>query len=669
MNTPCDDPSHWSRLREQIIGLEERSIRKSYYPELRRRVTELEHFRQLVDRINDLVVSFDLSDNRITDANRSFLLALGCSFDQLPHLSLRDICPDLVIRITEVSEAWNRSDPLVSKPFVTGFRSLEGNLIPVEASFSLNHIQNQMLGIIVAREIGERLRAEKALSFERERFETLLQQAPFGMLLVDQTGRFTYANFKFTEIVGYDLNDVPNGRTWFRRAYPNPEYRKQVISSWKNDLERYRVGEHRPRVFDVVCKDGRKKVIHFIPVNLETGENLVACEDITERMMMEDQLRHAQKMEAVGTLAGGVAHDFNNLLQGIGGYAQLLLMDKSPANPDYVKLKYIEKLVERAATLVRQLLLFSRKADSERRPLDLVGEVASAVRILERTLPRMIEIETHSTGRLWTIQADPVQIEQVLLNLGVNAADAMPDQGKLCIQMQNMTLDIQDVHKHFDARPGNYVLLTVSDTGIGMDPETVKHIFEPFFTTKSIGRGTGLGLASVYGIVKSYGGHIQCHSEPDRGTTFRIYFPAVAAQNADTVPDATDIVTREGTETILVVDDEPDIRNLISQMLRRFGYTVIHASNGEEALRCHAERKESIALTILDLGMPGMGGFRCLQELLHVDAQARILIASGYSADVMVKKALKSGAVGFIGKPYQLTELMNRIRDILDERS
>lgn len=536
-----------------------------------------------------------------------------------------------------------------------------------ETEYDESDIRQLKLLMIGMWRIVQRKRAEDALRLERERFQTLFQQAPFGMVLVDETGRFTYANPRFTDIFGYDLNDVPDGRTWFRSAFPDADYRKQVIGSWLMDLQTHQSGRQRPRTFEVACKDGRKKMINFIPVRIETGENLVSCEDISDRLKLEDQLRHAHKMEAVGTLAGGVAHDFNNLLQGIGGYAQILLMDKTPEDPEYSKLKGIEKSVERAAQLVRQLLLFSRKAVSDCRNLNLDHEVALAVRVLERTIPRMIEISIHSVSRLWAVKADALQIEQMLLNLGTNAADAMPEGGRLTIQTQNLTIDSNEVLKYINVVPGNYVLLTVSDTGIGMDPETVNHIFEPFFTTKGVGKGTGLGLASVYGIVKTNGGHIRCDSEPGIGTTFKILFPAVTTDNADTTKASPVEVPRGGTETILIVDDEADIRDLASQMLTRFGYAVMTAASGEEALVCHSERKESIDLTILDLSMPGMGGYRCLEHLLKTTPKARILIASGYSADASVTKALEFGASGFIGKPYQVTGLLNSVRNILDE--
>lgn len=536
-----------------------------------------------------------------------------------------------------------------------------------ESDYNDSDVRQLKLMMIGMWRIIQRKRDEDALRLERERFQTLFQQAPFGMVLIDKTGRFTCANPKFTEIFGYDLNDVPDGKIWFKNAYPDAAYRKQVVSDWITDLQSHQPGEKRPRTFEVVCKDGSKKIIDFISVRLETGENLVACEDITRRRTLEDQLRHAHKMEAIGTLAGGVAHDFNNLLQSIGGYAQILIMDKTPVDPDYPKLKGIAASVERAAKLVRQLLLFSRKAVSEFRSLHLDQEVALAVRVLERTLPKMIDIDVHSVNRLWSVKADPVQIEQLLLNLGNNAADAMPEGGKLIFKIENLTLDADETRKYVNVDPGNYVLLTVSDTGVGINPEIVNHIFEPFFTTKGVGKGTGLGLASVYGIVKTHQGHIQCKSETGRGTTFKILFPPAPDENTDTGAASHDSVPEGGTETILIVDDEADIRDLASQILTRFGYTIMTAKSGEEALARHTEQNQPIDLTILDLSMPGMGGYRCLEKILRVNPMARILIASGYPMDASVIKTQKSGASGFIGKPYMVAELLKSVRDILDE--
>jgi CheY-like chemotaxis protein len=311
--------------------------------------------------------------------------------------------------------------------------------------------------------------------------------------------------------------------------------------------------------------------------------------------------------------------------------------------------------------------LFSRKDAAERHNVNLSQEIGQVVRILERTIPRMIEIEIYPGSRLWTVKADPAQIEQAVMNLAINAADAMPDGGRLIIQSQNVVVDESNARLHVGTPPGNYVLLTVSDTGCGMDKEILDHIFEPFFTTKGIGKGTGLGLASVYGIVKGHGGYIHCQSRAGQGTTFKIFLPAVGHEDVDITSNPSETTPEGGAETILVVDDELDIRQIASEMLQHFGYTVLTAASGEEALLLHADRKDAIDLTILDLGMPGIGGIRCLNELLAFNPFAKILIASGYLGDDMVKKALDSGAAGFIGKPYQLTELLTRVRSILGE--
>ena len=372
-------------------------------------------------------------------------------------------------------------------------------------------------------------------------------------------------------------------------------------------------------------------------------------------------------MEAIGTLAGGISHDFNNLLQAITGYTQIMLLDKDENDPDYPSLEAIQNAGNRASELVRQLLLFSRKAGSARRPVALNQEIEQTRQILERTIPKMIDIDFHPGGRLWNINADPVQIEQILLNLGTNAADSMPDGGKFLIETENVYLDDDYVQHHLGAKPGPYVLLTASDTGHGMDGETVEKIFEPFFTTKEIGKGTGLGLASVYGIINSHGGFINCYSEIGQGTTFKIYLPAIEHVDTDESTNLVDNAPRGGTETILLVDDEEPIRNFATQALKEFGYTVLTASSGEAAIETYSTNPHGIDLVITDIGMPGMGGHRCFQELIRINPAAKIIIASGYSIDGPIKKTLEAGAAGYVGKPYRLTDLLDKVRAVLDE--
>ena len=393
--------------------------------------------------------------------------------------------------------------------------------------------------------------------------------------------------------------------------------------------------------------------------------------DITDRVkaeqqtkVLQSQLFQAQKMEAVGTLAGGVAHDFNNLLQAVLGYSELMLQRKKEGEPDYADLQKIYQSGKRGADLVKSLLTFSRKVETNYVPVDLNQEITSVRSLLSRTIPRTIRIDLRLSGSLESIKADPSQISQVLMNLGVNARDAMPEGGILTIETTNIQLDEEYCSRHLETKPGSYVLLTVSDTGQGMDKETLSHIFEPFFTTKEPGKGTGLGLATVYGIVKQYGGHITCYSEVGLGTTFKIYFPAIQTAQDLQAPTVKTTIPR-GTENVLLVDDEDDIRDLGATLINNFGYKVITANDGKEALEIYQREGESISVIILDLIMPVMDGRQCLTEILRVNPNAKVIIASGYSESGLVKGAT-TGAKGFVQKPYNMGQLLTKIREILD---
>jgi CheY-like chemotaxis protein len=374
-------------------------------------------------------------------------------------------------------------------------------------------------------------------------------------------------------------------------------------------------------------------------------------------------------MESIGTLAGGVAHDFNNLIHAISGYAQLLLLDKDENDPDYQVLNEIEAATKRAAELTRQLLMFSRKITSQLNPTDLNAQVEKVKLILERTIPRMITIEHQLSNNLKMIQADENQIEQVLLNLAVNASHAMPEGGRLVFETGNTVLDESYCDTHLGAKPGEYVQLSVTDTGLGMTPETVNHIFEPFFTTKEVGKGTGLGLSIVYGIVKNHNGYITCGSEPGKGTTFKLYFPVMDSRlNNGPAEKLETMVELHGEETVLVVDDDTAVLNLAVNMLTRYGYTTLTATSGEEALRIYASDANRVDLVILDLNMPGMGGHKCLQRLLEMNAGLKVIVASGYSPNGSIKAILESGPHEFIGKPFQLKDMLKKVRVLLDRR-
>ena len=519
----------------------------------------------------------------------------------------------------------------------------------------------------ILRNISERKQAEEKLRLSEERFRSLVENAPYGLTIVKSDHSIEYVNPRFTQIFGYGPGDIQSVDDLYEKVFPEAEHREVSEPSRNREIDgdssnKLIQGEHTIR-----CADGQKKTIHFENIYLPEGRRLIASEDVTEKKKLQTQVLHAQKMEAVGTLAGGVAHDFNNLLQAINGFTQLMLLDRSEDDRDYSKLRSIQKTGDRAAQLVQQLLLFSRKVETRHIPLEINQEVEQARKLLERTIPKMIDIELRTVSRLWPVKADPVQIEQVMLNLGSNAADAMPDGGKLIIGTENVTLSEEFTQDHWGAKPGKYVLITVSDSGCGMDKETIEHIFEPFYTTKEVGKGTGLGLASVYGIVKSHDGYISCSSEKNHGTTFKIYLPAIEQPDQDVYDSLDDDAPEGGTETILLVEDEDAVRDFASDALSHFGYTVITASNGEEAVDIYTSRKDLIDLVILDIGMPGMGGFKCLQEIIRIDPAAKVVIASGYSLNEQLKEMLEAGAVGYIGKPYRLTDLLKKVKTVLYE--
>jgi two-component system cell cycle sensor histidine kinase/response regulator CckA len=411
-----------------------------------------------------------------------------------------------------------------------------------------------------------------------------------------------------------------------------------------------------------VVKDDRGRTVKTFGVNQDITYRKKTEE---EREALRDQLLQAQKMEAVGTLAGGIAHDFNNLLQVVLGYSEFMLQCKKEGEPDYDSLQKIYQAGKRGADLVGSLLTFSRKVETKLVPVNLNQEITQVQHLLSRTIPKTININLNFKGNLESIKADLSQIGQVLMNLGVNARDAMPDGGTLTFETTNVQLDEEYCNSHHEAKPGGYVLLTVSDTGQGMDKETLSHIFEPFFTTKETGKGTGLGLATVYGIVKQHGGHITCHSLPGLGTTFNIYFPAIEKERVSKTLTV-EMPIPGGTETILLVDDEESIRDFATALLNNFGYKVITASNGKEALEIYQREGHSISLTILDLIMPVMDGRQFLTGVLRINPDAKIVIASGASEGGPASEARVAGAKGFVQKPYDMRQLLSMVREVLD---
>ncbi len=526
-----------------------------------------------------------------------------------------------------------------------------------------------------ARDISERKLAEEILQAEKERFQSLSEGAPFGMVMISQDGRFKYMNPKFKELFGYDLRDIPDGKTWFRKAYPDPDYRRQVIGTWLTDHTVSKPGAKVPRVFTVRCKDGTEKIINFISVYLQSGETLMTCEDITELKraeealrQTEEQLRHSQKMEAVGKLAGGVAHDFNNLLTVIKGYAELSCIGLEESDPLRINLEEIRKASERAASLTRQLLAFSRRQILDLKIVNLNTLLKDLDKMLHRIMGEDIELVYHLSQDLGMVKTDPGQMEQVILNLAVNARDAMPSGGKLTIETFNVELDEAYSKKHMEVTPGQYIMLSVSDSGIGISPEVKDRIFDPFFTTKEKGKGTGLGLSMVYGIVKQSGGNIYVYSEPGHGTTFKIYLPKIEAEeeNLQLQPESTRTLPK-GNENILLAEDETSVRELTARILREHGYQVFEAQNGMDILNfVKSHREKEFHLLVTDVVMPIMSGKELENHLKPLIPGLKVIFISGYTDNAIVHHGVLMEGVEFLQKPFTHHTLLNKVREVLD---
>ena len=533
--------------------------------------------------------------------------------------------------------------------------------------------------IKLARSVSRLKQIENELRESQEDLKLIVDKSPIILLTsIGAEQVTTYVNPKFYEFLGYTEEEVSEIDTWWRLGYPDEKYRERVKREWTSRVERAVADKTAIEPMEVVvtCKDGSKKTIEWGFVS--TGKkNIVFGMDLTQRKMAEqekdslqERLLHAQKMEAIGTLAGGIAHDFNNLLQIVIGYSQLMLDDDdfpSSYKPDLVK---VAKASMDGAELVKGLLMFGRKAELKMGPINLNQQIRNFKKLLNRTIPKMIEIELKLLNDLPVIRADKTRIEQVLMNLAVNARDAMPDGGKLTFQTSKTFLDDGLLPVDCLSKPGNYVHLRVSDTGTGIKKEALSRIFDPFFTTKDVGKGTGLGLAVVYGIVNQHGGFMRCSSELSKGTVFDIFLPALeeAGQQDDATPEKRRALPR-GVETVLIVDDDETVRTLAAEHLQKVGYRVMEASDGIEALEVYEEFQNEIRIVVLDLIMPRMAGVECLSRLLEINPEIRVIMASGYSEEGSEKHFNDLGARLFITKPYSQRTLLEAVRSVIDRKT
>ena len=534
------------------------------------------------------------------------------------------------------------------------------DMVPDFARSTLESISTQ-IGSVIAR-----VTANTELNKEKERFRVLVEECPFGISLINKDGYYEYINPKFTELFGYTLKDIPTGKEWFEKAYPDSKQRSKAVAMWfqlKNNTAQEKSFQQE---LNVTCKDGSKKTIFFRMVNMEAGQALVLYEDITKTKRLEKQFLQAQKMEAIGTLAGGIAHDFNNLLMGIQGCASLMAVNIDSAHPHFEYLKDIKECVKSATGLTKQLLNFARAGRYEVKQIDMNAIIEKSSGMFART-KKEITIHRKYQKDIWTVDADHGQMEQVLLNLYVNACNAMPEGGKIYLKTENIMID-EDYNTTCRIESGRYIKISITDTGMGMDEATQQKVFDPFFTTKEMGRGTGLGLASVYGIVKHHGGFINVYSENGEGSTFNIYLPASTAETREqeTVNSKKQIL--RGNETILFVDDEKMIIDIGKQMLEIMGYKILTANNGKEAIDIYKKNMDKIDMVILDMIMPEIGGSEVYDRLRKINPEIKVLLSSGYSIDGQATAILNRGCNGFIQKPFSIKKLSKQLKKILDCR-
>ena len=641
---------------------------------------ESEHrLKEIADNMIDMVSLADL-DGSFKYVNSAHKTCLGYEPEFLVGRTIFEVAhPEDVKRI--LAEIATGKETLGVRKLECRLRRADGSYTWLETigTFLLNADGNPREMLFSARDISDRKRAEEALRKSEEKYRLIADNMADTIAVLDLNLNFTYISPSITRLRGFTAEEALERSIG---QVMTPESIQVAFQVLKDEMELEQSGAADPNRTRIVeleeyRKDGSTTWIsnHFSFLRDENGVAvgiLVASRDISDRKRAEEakdrleaQLRQASKMEAVGRLAGGVAHDFNNLLTGISGYTEILLSGVSKGDPMHADLSEIKKAADRAASLTEQLLAFSRKQVIDPKVIDLNELLADSTKMLGRLIGEDVELVFVPGKNLGSVQVDPHQIEQVLINLAVNARDAMPDGGKLTIETTNVVIDEEYVRNRLEAKPGHYVLLTVSDNGCGMPPEVVEHLFEPFFTTKEKGKGTGLGLSMIYGIVQQNRGFIEVDSEVGVGAAFKVYLPAVIGKAESVVKTKKDVLPT-GTETILLVEDEDMVRNLARKVLQRQGYQVLAVERGGKAHELAKDRAVNIDLLLTDVIMPDMNGKQLYETMRALRPDLRVLYMSGYTEDTIAHHGVLEKGINFIQKPFSNESLTRTVREVLD---
>lgn len=649
---------------------EEKSLRQAETRALDALRESEEHYRTLVQHAPEAIVLFDADRGTFVDCNDNALRLFRLTRDELMGSGFADVSPSTQpdgCDSREAAREWVEKTLRGSAPnFEWTYRNSQGDEFAAEvhlvglASPSRKLVRGSIM------DITERKRAEAALRESESRYRALVNNATYGIYWATREGRILYVNPALVQMLGYesaeDLLALPNVTDLYvdrgAREAAFADYhrtgRVDATVAWKR-----RDGKTiHARISGRPAKDPEQKQ--------ECIEVIV--EDVTERMALEKQLAQAQKFEGIGQLAGGIAHDFNNMIGAILGWADLGMEETGADARLRGRFEKIRQQAQRAAALTRQLLAFARRQILEPRNIDLNQTVTETLSLLEKVIGSNIEIRASLAPDLAIVRADPTQIEQVVMNLCINARDAMPQGGTLIIETSNAVID--EVFCSFQPliRPGVYSVLCVSDSGTGMDAATLDRIFEPFFTTKELGKGTGLGLATVYGIVRQHGGFVQVYSEVGMGSTFRVYLPVSAEEVQSARPAEDSRPIQGGSETILVAEDHEGLRQLAVETLTHLGYQVLAVSDGEQAVREFKANRERIALALLDVVLPKLSGPEIYAQIAELKPGLPVVFATGYSADMAMLEKVRQKGLPVIQKPYSPRELARRVRESLDRQ-
>lgn len=598
-------------------------------------------------------------DARFVYVNQAACRSLGYTKKELLSMSVHDIDPNFPAEVWP--DHWREVKEKGSYSLESRHRTKDGRILPVEVTVNYLEFEGKEYNCAVVRDITRRKKAEQQLKESEEKYRQLVQLSNDAIYIL-YNRKFDLINEKFKELFNVSLEYVNRPEFDFielvaPKSRPYIEERNKKSARGETLIPRY--------YFTALSRDNREIEIEASVTYIKYKKGIAVqgiLRDVTERKRMEEKLHQAQKLEAIGTLAGGIAHDFNNILMGIQGRVSLMLLKAE--SPSFIEhLKGIEEYVESATELTKQLLGFARGGKYELKPVNINELIRRSAKMFGRT-KKEISIHEKFQEDISIVEVDAGQIEQVLLNLYVNAWQAMPAGGNLYLQTENIRFNA-DESKSLDARPGNYVKISITDTGVGMDEATLERIFDPFFTTRQMGRGTGLGLATVYGILKNHGGFINVYSEKGKGTTFNLYLP-VSGKLPEEEKMAPEKVWK-GSGTILLVDDEKMILDVTAPMLKGLGYNLLTAASGDEAVDIYKSSKNPVDLVILDIIMPGMSGTETYDKLEEINPQVKVLLSSGYSINEQATDILNRGGRGFIQKPFDIERLSRKLKEILEQ--